>query len=80
MSPAMAAGVADRLWDLGDMLKPVEAAELKTGKRQLLFNLTGSKVRYGAKLNSQESPTRDCGRRSIRLASPKDRSRRTAAH
>jgi IS1 family transposase len=33
MSPAMAAGVADRLWDIGDIVKLVEAAESKPGKR-----------------------------------------------
>jgi hypothetical protein len=33
MSPAMAAGVADRLWDIGDIVKLVENAEPKPGKR-----------------------------------------------
>jgi hypothetical protein len=33
MSPAMAAGVADRLWDIGDIVKLVESAEAKPAKR-----------------------------------------------
>jgi hypothetical protein len=33
MSPAMAAGVADRLWDIGDIVKLVEDAEPKPAKR-----------------------------------------------
>ena len=33
MSPAMAAGVVDRLWDIGDIVKLVEAAEAKPAKR-----------------------------------------------
>jgi IS1 family transposase len=33
MSPAMAAGVADRLWDISDIVKLVEAAEPKPAKR-----------------------------------------------
>ncbi len=33
MSPAMAAGVSDRLWEIGDIVKLVEAAEAKPGKR-----------------------------------------------
>jgi len=33
MSPAMAAGVADRLWDIGDIVALVEAAEAKPAKR-----------------------------------------------
>jgi hypothetical protein len=33
MSPAMAAGVSDRLWDIGDIVALVEAAEANPGKR-----------------------------------------------
>jgi hypothetical protein len=33
MSPAMAAGVVDRLWDIGDIVKLVQAAEAKPAKR-----------------------------------------------
>ena len=33
MSPAMAAGVSDRLWEIGDIVKLVEDAEPKSGKR-----------------------------------------------
>jgi IS1 family transposase len=33
MSPAMAAGVTDRLWDMADLVAVVEAAEAKPGKR-----------------------------------------------
>ena len=33
MSPAMAAGVTDRLWEIGDIVKLVEDAEMKPGKR-----------------------------------------------
>ena len=33
MSPAMAAGVSDRLWDIGDIVKLVEATETKPAKR-----------------------------------------------
>ena len=33
MTPAMAAGVADRLWDIGDIVKLVENAEPKPAKR-----------------------------------------------
>ena len=33
MSPAMAAGVSDRLWDIGDIVALVEAAEAQPGKR-----------------------------------------------
>ena len=33
MSPAMAAGVAERVWDIGDIVKLVEAAEPKAAKR-----------------------------------------------
>ena len=33
MSPAMAAGVSDRLWDMHDIVALVEAAEPKPGKR-----------------------------------------------
>ncbi len=33
MSPAMAAGVADRLWDINDIVRLVEAAEPEPGKR-----------------------------------------------
>ena len=33
MSPAMAAGVADRLWEIGDIVALVEAAEAKPTKR-----------------------------------------------
>lgn len=32
-SPAMAAGVSDRLWEIGDIVKLVEDAEAKPGKR-----------------------------------------------
>ncbi len=32
-SPVMAAGVADRLWDIGYIVKLVEAAEPRPGKR-----------------------------------------------
>ena len=31
--PAMAAGVSDRLWEIGDIVKLVEDAEMKPGKR-----------------------------------------------
>ncbi len=30
---AMAAGVSDRLWEIGDIVKLVEDAEVKPGKR-----------------------------------------------
>ena len=33
MAPAMAAGVSDRLWEIGDIVKLVEGAEGKPGKR-----------------------------------------------
>jgi IS1 family transposase len=33
MTPAMAAGVSDRLWDMADLVAVVEAAEAKPGKR-----------------------------------------------
>jgi hypothetical protein len=33
VSPAMAAGVSDRLWDIADIALLVEAAEAKPGKR-----------------------------------------------
>jgi hypothetical protein len=33
MSPAIATGVAERLWDIGDIVKLVEAAETKAAKR-----------------------------------------------
>lgn len=33
ISPAMAAGVSDRLWEIGDIVKLVEEAEPKPGKR-----------------------------------------------
>ena len=33
MSPAMAAGVSDQLWEIGDIVKLVEAVEPKPGKR-----------------------------------------------
>ncbi len=32
-TPAMAAGVADRLWEMSDLVAVVEAAERKPGKR-----------------------------------------------
>jgi hypothetical protein len=33
MSPTMAAGVSDRLWDIADIVALVEAAEAKPAKR-----------------------------------------------
>ena len=33
MTLAMTAGVADRLWDMADLVAPLEAAEAKPGKR-----------------------------------------------
>ncbi len=33
MTPAMAAGVSDRLWEIGDIMKMVEDAEPKLDKR-----------------------------------------------
>lgn len=33
MPPAMAAGVSDRLWEIGDIVKLVEGAEVAPGKR-----------------------------------------------
>ncbi len=33
MTPAMAVGVSDRLWEIGDIVKLVEDAEAKPGKR-----------------------------------------------
>ncbi len=33
MTPAMAAGVTDRLWEVADLVAIVEAAEAKPGKR-----------------------------------------------
>jgi hypothetical protein len=33
MSPAMAAGVADRLWEMSDIVKLIEAREPPPGKR-----------------------------------------------
>jgi hypothetical protein len=33
VTPAMAAGVEDRLWDIGMMVKVIEAYEAKPGKR-----------------------------------------------
>ena len=33
VAPAMAAGVSDRLWEIGDIVKLVEDAEAKPGKR-----------------------------------------------
>ena len=33
MSPAMAAGVVDRLWEVADIVRLVEVAETKPGKR-----------------------------------------------
>ena len=33
MTPAMAAGVSDRLWEIGDIVKLVEDAEAGPGKR-----------------------------------------------
>ena len=35
MSPAMAAGVSGRLWEIGDIVALVEAAEAKPGKRAI---------------------------------------------
>ena len=35
MTPAMAAGVSDRLWEIGDIVKLVEDAEPKPSKRGL---------------------------------------------
>ncbi len=35
MTPAMAAGVSDRLWEIGDIVKLVEDTEPKPGKRGL---------------------------------------------
>jgi IS1 family transposase len=35
MSPAMAAGVTDRLWEIGDIVALVEAADAKPGRRGL---------------------------------------------
>ena len=32
-TPAMAAGVSDRLWEIGDIVKLVEDTEAKPGKR-----------------------------------------------
>ena len=33
MTPAMAAGVTDRLWDVSDLVAVLEAAEAKPAKR-----------------------------------------------
>ena len=33
VTPAMAAGVTDKLWDMADLVAIVEAAEAKLGKR-----------------------------------------------
>jgi len=33
VTPAMAAGVTDRLWEVSDIVALLEAAELKPGKR-----------------------------------------------
>lgn len=33
MTPAMAAGVTDKLWDMANLVAIVEAAEAKPGKR-----------------------------------------------
>jgi hypothetical protein len=33
MSPAMAAGISDRLWEIGDIVKLVEDADPKPEKR-----------------------------------------------
>jgi len=33
MSPAMAAGVTDRLWEIGDIVALVEAMDVQAGKR-----------------------------------------------
>ncbi len=33
VTPAMAAGVTDRLWEIGEIVKLVEDAETKPGKR-----------------------------------------------
>jgi hypothetical protein len=35
MSPAMAAGVTDRLWEIGNIVALVEATDAKPGKRGL---------------------------------------------
>ena len=34
MAPDMAAGVSDRLWEIGDIVRLVEDAEAKPGKRR----------------------------------------------
>lgn len=34
MSPAMAAGVSDRLWEIGDIVALVEVEEAKTVKKR----------------------------------------------
>ena len=40
MTPAMAAGVSDRLWEIGDIAKAVEDAEVDPGKRGPYKKLT----------------------------------------
>ena len=45
MTPAMAAGASDRLWEIGDIVKLVEDAEVKPGKRGPYKKQAASKFR-----------------------------------
>ena len=45
MSPAMAAGVSDRLWEIGDIVALVEAAEAKPGEARAIHE-TGCGLAY----------------------------------
>src|ERR1700680_5095912 len=62
MSPAMAAGVTDRLCEIGDIVTLVEATDIQPAKRGHIRNLLLRKFRYGiAETNfNRNKQRRDC--------------------